>query len=85
MAVHAHPLEFTIGTSPQGVSGPLVPARVEDTPGCSAADYDGVPVAGAAGHAGRKRTNCQDHGTYRIGRSSSRAAHLTPLGITSGG
>jgi Zn-dependent M28 family amino/carboxypeptidase len=29
------------------VSGPLVPARVEDTPGCTATDYDGLPVAGA--------------------------------------
>ena len=27
--------------------GPLVPARVEDTPGCTASDYDGLPVAGA--------------------------------------
>ncbi|MDH6198074.1 Zn-dependent M28 family amino/carboxypeptidase [Mycobacterium frederiksbergense] len=46
-AVAAKPLEFTIGTSSEGVSGPLVPARVEDSPGCQAADYDGLPVAGA--------------------------------------
>jgi hypothetical protein len=39
----------------------------------------------AAGQAGRTRTNCQDHGMYRIGRSSRRAAHLTLLGIASGG
>lgn len=45
--VAAHPLEFTIGTAPQGVSGPLVPVPVEDTPGCSAADYDGLPTPGA--------------------------------------
>jgi Zn-dependent M28 family amino/carboxypeptidase len=45
--VAAKPLEFTRGTPPQGVSGPLVPARVEDTPGCTASDYDGLPVAGA--------------------------------------
>lgn len=45
--IAAKPLSFTIGTPPDGVSGPLVPARVEDTPGCSAADYDGLPVAGA--------------------------------------
>ena len=31
--VAAKPLEFTKGTPPEGVSGPLVPARVEDTPG----------------------------------------------------
>jgi Zn-dependent M28 family amino/carboxypeptidase len=43
----AKPLEFTKGTPPEGVSGPLVPARVEDTPGCTASDYDGLPVAGA--------------------------------------
>jgi Zn-dependent M28 family amino/carboxypeptidase len=45
--IAAKPLEFTIGTPPEGVSGPLVPARVEDTPGCTASDYDGLPVAGA--------------------------------------
>jgi Zn-dependent M28 family amino/carboxypeptidase len=45
--VAAKPLQFTKGTPPEGVSGPLVPARVEDTPGCTAPDYDGLPVAGA--------------------------------------
>ncbi|WP_396909201.1 M28 family metallopeptidase [Mycolicibacterium sp.] len=45
--VTAKPLEFTIGTPQEGVSAPLVPAKVEDTPGCEAADYDGLPVAGA--------------------------------------
>jgi Zn-dependent M28 family amino/carboxypeptidase len=45
--VAAKPLEFTKGTPPDGVTGPLVPARVEDTPGCTASDYDGLPVAGA--------------------------------------
>ncbi|WP_110318409.1 M28 family metallopeptidase [Mycolicibacterium moriokaense] len=45
--VAAKPLEFTKGTPPEGVSGPLVLARVEDTPGCTASDYDGLPVAGA--------------------------------------
>ncbi|WP_156448523.1 M28 family metallopeptidase [Mycobacterium sp. NAZ190054] len=43
----ARPLQFTIGTGPDGVSGPLVPARAEDTPGCTADDYDGLPVQGA--------------------------------------
>lgn len=46
-AVEAKALEYTIGTAPQGVTGPLVPARVEDSPGCSASDYDGLPVQGA--------------------------------------
>ncbi|HYZ67907.1 MAG TPA: M28 family metallopeptidase [Mycobacterium sp.] len=45
--VEAKPLEYTVGTPPQGVTGPLLPARVEDTPGCTAADYDGLPVRGA--------------------------------------
>jgi Zn-dependent M28 family amino/carboxypeptidase len=45
--VAAKPLEFTKGTPSEGVTGPLVPARVEDTPGCTASDYDGLPVAGA--------------------------------------
>lgn len=44
-AVEAKALEYTIGTP--GVTGPMVPARVEDSPGCSATDYDGLPVAGA--------------------------------------
>ena len=43
----AKPLEYTIGTPPDGVSGPLLGARVEDTPGCTATDYDGLPVTGA--------------------------------------
>ena len=46
-AVTAKALKFTIGTPPQGVSGPLVAARVEDSPGCTASDYDGLPVSGA--------------------------------------
>ncbi len=45
--VAAKALEFTIGTATEGLSAPLVPAKVEDTPGCEAADYDGLPVAGA--------------------------------------
>lgn len=45
--IAARPLNFTIGTGPDGVSGPLVPARVEDSPGCTPADYDGLPVRGA--------------------------------------
>jgi Zn-dependent M28 family amino/carboxypeptidase len=45
--IGAKPLQFTIGTPKQGVSGPLVVARVEDTPGCTASDYDGLPVKGA--------------------------------------
>ena len=46
-AIEAKPLEFTIGTPDGGVSGPLVVARVDDSPGCTASDYDGLPVEGA--------------------------------------
>ncbi|MEE6169476.1 MULTISPECIES: M28 family metallopeptidase [unclassified Mycolicibacterium] len=45
--VTAKPLLYTIGTGAEGVSGPLVPARTGDSPGCEAKDYDGLPVAGA--------------------------------------
>lgn len=45
--VKARPMEFTIGTPPDGVSGPLVAAPAEDTPGCTVDDYDGLPVQGA--------------------------------------
>lgn len=45
--IAARPLNFTAGTPPDGVSGPLVPARVEESPGCTASDYDGIEVKGA--------------------------------------
>ncbi|MCV7282772.1 M20/M25/M40 family metallo-hydrolase [Mycolicibacterium flavescens] len=46
-SLEARPLNFTIGTPPDGVTGPLVLARVDDSPGCTASDYDGLPVDGA--------------------------------------
>ncbi len=45
--VPAHVLQYSAGTGPQGVSGPLVAARADDTPGCTPSDYDGLPVSGA--------------------------------------
>nr|WP_179963876.1 M28 family metallopeptidase [Mycolicibacterium parafortuitum] len=45
--VEARPMVFTVGTGSDGVSGPLVIARSEDTPGCTEDDYDGLPVDGA--------------------------------------
>lgn len=45
--VAAKPLEYTVGTGPQGVTGPLLAAPVDDSPGCTASDYDGLAVAGA--------------------------------------
>lgn len=41
----ASPLEFTPGTP--GVTAPLVPAPVDDSPGCTEQDYAGLPVDGA--------------------------------------
>jgi Zn-dependent M28 family amino/carboxypeptidase len=45
--VPAVALSYTVGTEPEGVSGPLVAARVEETPGCADADYEGLPTQGA--------------------------------------
>jgi Zn-dependent M28 family amino/carboxypeptidase len=43
----ARALEYSLGTLPDGVSGPLVFAPSGDSPGCAAADYDRLPVQGA--------------------------------------
>ncbi len=45
--VEARALEFSLGTPPDGVSGPLVAAPTGEAPGCQAADYDRLPVRGA--------------------------------------
>ena len=45
--VKANVLQFSGGTPPGGVSGPLVVAPRDETPGCAPADYDGLPVKGA--------------------------------------
>jgi Zn-dependent M28 family amino/carboxypeptidase len=45
--VTARAMEFSLPTPPQGVSGSLVAAPADDTPGCAPADYDGLPVRGA--------------------------------------
>jgi Zn-dependent M28 family amino/carboxypeptidase len=43
----ARALEFTPGTPPVGVTGPLVAVPVDASPGCNASDYDNLPVNGA--------------------------------------
>lgn len=45
--IGADVLQYSVGTGPDGVSGPLVLAPADDTPGCSASDYDGLAVSGA--------------------------------------
>ncbi|OBF07144.1 amidohydrolase [Mycobacterium sp. ACS4054] len=43
--VEAHALDFSLGTPPEGVSGPLLP--VGTGPACAASDYGDLPVRGA--------------------------------------
>ncbi len=45
--VTTHVLQFSAGTPANGVSGPLVAAPADETPGCVPADYNGLPVKGA--------------------------------------
>jgi Zn-dependent M28 family amino/carboxypeptidase len=44
--VEAHALDFSLGTAPDGVSGPLV-AAPESNLGCAASDYADLPLRGA--------------------------------------
>ncbi len=46
-AITSHVLQFSAGTPPNGVSGPLVLAPADETPGCVPADYNGLRVRGA--------------------------------------
>jgi Zn-dependent M28 family amino/carboxypeptidase len=45
--VEARALDFSLGTPPEGVSGPLVPVPAGDSPGCKPSDFDGLRVQGA--------------------------------------
>ncbi len=46
--LEARALQFSLGTPAEGVTGPLVAAPADDeSPGCTASDYDGLPVRGA--------------------------------------
>lgn len=45
--VESRALDFSLGTPPDGVSGPLVAAPADDSPGCTASDYDNLAVRGA--------------------------------------
>lgn len=44
--VEAHALDFSLGTGPDGVSGPLVAAPANNL-GCAASDYANLPLQGA--------------------------------------
>lgn len=43
----ARALEYSLGTPEDGVTGPLVVAPADDSPGCTVSDYDNLPVQGA--------------------------------------
>ena len=45
--VEARAVEYSLGTPPEGVTGPLVAAPVDDSPGCTPSDYDKLPAQGA--------------------------------------
>ena len=45
--VEGSAVEYSLGTGPEGVTGPLVAAPAGDRPGCAASDYDGLPAQGA--------------------------------------
>ncbi len=45
--VEARALMYSLGTPPEGVTGPLVAAPADDSPGCSAEDYEGLEVKNA--------------------------------------
>ena len=45
--VEAHVIDFSGASPAQGATGRLVAAPVDDDPGCTASDYDGLDVAGA--------------------------------------
>jgi Zn-dependent M28 family amino/carboxypeptidase len=47
LTAEARALEYSLGTPPDGVTGPLLIAPAADSPGCTAADYDKLPVQGA--------------------------------------
>lgn len=51
--VDAYALEYSVGTPPDGLTGPLVVAPSDDSPGCTASDYDNLPVQGAVALADR--------------------------------
>jgi Zn-dependent M28 family amino/carboxypeptidase len=45
--LEARALDYSLGTPPEGVTGPLVAAPADDSPGCTPSDYDGLPAQGA--------------------------------------
>lgn len=71
--VDADTLKFSAGTPPEGVSGPLVAAPADETPGCVPADYNGLPVKGAV--------VLVDRGSCPFSEKQSIAATLGAVGL----
>ena len=72
-SIAAETLRFSAGTPPEGVSGPLVAAPADETPGCVPADYDGLPVKGAV--------VLVDRGSCPFSEKQSIAATLGAVGL----
>ena len=66
-------LKYSGGTPPDGISGPLVAAPADDTPGCAPADYDGLPVKGAV--------VLVDRGSCQFSEKQTIAAKLGAVGM----
>src|SRR6201999_2891400 len=66
-------LEFSIGTPPEGVTGPLVAFPADGSPGCAAGDYDHLPVNGAVVMV--------DRGTCPFAQKASVAAERGALAV----
>ena len=71
--VDADTLKFSAGTPSDGVSGPLVAAPADETPGCVPADYNGLPVKGAV--------VLVDRGSCPFSEKQSIAATLGAVGL----
>jgi Zn-dependent M28 family amino/carboxypeptidase len=67
----ARGLKYTIGTPQAGVTAPLVAARSGDeSPGCTADDYDGIAVAGAVVLVDRGKCPFTDKLTVAVNRGA---------------
>src|SRR5436305_2139297 len=64
--VEARALEYSLGTPPAGVTGPLALIPVDGSPGCTPVDYDHLPINGAV--------VLVDGGTSPLGHKAGAAA-----------
>jgi Zn-dependent M28 family amino/carboxypeptidase len=71
--VEARALEYSLGTPPVGVTGPLVAIPVDGTPGCNPADFDNLPVNGAVVMV--------DRGTCPFAQKASAAAQKGAVAV----